>query len=74
MQLIEVNGKNANENHARSKTVQLTRPTLRKSPSAKLSINSGPAEKNPRPRGLYGTIPIPNSLEKAFTEKNLHIN
>ena len=36
--------------------------TFRKSLLVKLSTILAPDEKNPRPRGLYATIPMPSSL------------
>ena len=36
--------------------------TFRKSSSVRFSRILDPDEKNPRPRGLYATIPIPSSL------------
>lgn len=37
--------------------------TCRKSRSERFSVILGPMERNPRPRGLYATIPISSSLK-----------
>ena len=40
--------------------------TFRKSLADKLETMSAPRDKNPRPKGLYVTIPMPSSLKQTI--------